>query len=244
MSRETLTSILWWSCLVVAPLLLVAIELFHPAGFTQDPGMYEYLSGPQPHTPEHKALAYFGPWWWFTLHMIQTPAVCLVALGLYLITREITREVGTWAWLTACVSRAATFVFVVYYTVLDAVGGIGLGRTIVITERLAQAPADQPHLTPDQLAGVKLMLNQLWTDPWVGGVGSVISQTGSWAAFVAALFAAAALFLAKRAAWLPLVLLVVFGWELQLSHAAYHGPIAFTALIGAALWLRPRPKEG
>ena len=90
MSRATLTSMLWWLCLVVAPLLLVVIELFHPAGFTQDPGMYEYLSGLQPHTPEHKALAYFGPWWWFILHMIQTPAVCLVALGLYLITREIT----------------------------------------------------------------------------------------------------------------------------------------------------------
>ncbi len=244
MSRATLTNFLWWLCLVVAPVILLAIELFHPAGFTDDPGMYEYLSVRQPYTPEHKALAYFGPQWWFTLHMIQTPAVCLVALGLCLITRDVTREDGTRAWLTACVSRAATFVFVVYYTVLDAVGGIGLGRTIGITERLAKAPADQPHLTPDQLEGVKLVLNQAWTDPWVGGVGSVISQTGSWAVFVAALFAAAALFLAKRAAWPPLVLLVVFGWELQLSHAAYHGPIAFAVLIVAALWLRLRPRKG
>ncbi len=71
----------------------------------------------------------------------------------------------------------------------------------------------------------------------------MISQTGSWAVFVAALFAAAALFLAKRAAWPPLVLLVVFGWELQLSHAAYHGPIAFAVLIVAALWLRLRPRK-
>ncbi len=244
MSKGTLTNILWWLCLFVAPLVLLAIELFHPAGFTDDPGMYEYLSVPQPYTPEHKALAYFGPQWWFTLHMIQTPAVCLVALGLCLIAWDVTREDGTRAWLTACVSRAATFVFVVYYTVLDAVGGIGLGRTIVITERLAKAPADQPHLTPDQLEGVKLVLNQSWTDPWVGGVGSVISQTGSWALFVAALFAAAALFLAKRAAWPPLVLLVVFGWELQLTHAAYHGPIAFAVLIAAALWLRLRPRKG
>lgn len=244
MSRGTLTNFLWWLCLVVAPVILLAIELFHPAGFTDDPGMYEYLSVPQPRTPEHKALAYFGPQWWFTLHMIQTPAVCLVALGLCLITRDVTREDNTRAWLTACVSRVATFVFVVYYTVLDAIGGIGLGKTIVITERLAKAPVDQPHLTPDQLEGVKLVLNQSWTDPWVGGVGSVISQTGSWAVFVAALFAAAALFLAKRAAWPPLVLLVIFGWELQLSHAAYHGPIAFAVLIVAALWLRLRPRKG
>jgi len=35
--------VLWWVCLVAAPLVLVAIELFHPAGFTKEPGMYAYL---------------------------------------------------------------------------------------------------------------------------------------------------------------------------------------------------------
>jgi hypothetical protein len=33
-------NILWWLCLVVAPLALLIIELFHPAGFTRDPGAY------------------------------------------------------------------------------------------------------------------------------------------------------------------------------------------------------------
>ncbi|MEK7992484.1 MAG: hypothetical protein AAB403_01645, partial [Planctomycetota bacterium] len=36
--------ILWWLCLFVAPAVLVAIELFHPSGFTAQPGMYAFLS--------------------------------------------------------------------------------------------------------------------------------------------------------------------------------------------------------
>ena len=35
----------------------------------------------------------------------------------------------------------------------------------------------------------------------------------------------------------PLVLLVGFGWELQESHTMPHGPIAFTLLLVAALWM-------
>ena len=37
---------LWWLCLLVAPAVLIAIELFHPAGFTAHPGMYQFLSKP------------------------------------------------------------------------------------------------------------------------------------------------------------------------------------------------------
>jgi len=232
MSNEKVKKVLWWLCLFVAPLILLSIELFHPAGFTDNPGMYEYLSRPQPHTAAHKALDYFGPGWWFILHMIQTPMVCLVAVGFWLMMSGIDEKDGAGAMISAWLSRAATFVFIIYYTVLDAIGGIGLGRTIEITERLAQT-----QLTAEQVAGVERVLNDTWTDPWVGGVGSVVSQTGSWAIFFAALFAAIALFLGRKVPWPPLVILVVFGWELQLSHAAYHGPIAFGLLIISALWI-------
>jgi hypothetical protein len=237
MSNAAVKKVLWWVCLVVAPLVLIGIELFHPAGFTRDPGMYQYLSVPEPHTPQHNALYYFGPQWWFAMHMIQTPMVGLVAVGLWLLVDDVDLASGQWAALSAWLARAATFVFVIYYTVLDAIGGIGLGRTIQITERLAAAPADQPHLTPDQVTGVALVLNETWTDPWVGGVGSFISQTGSWAVFFAALAAAIALLLAKKAPWPALIVLVAFGWELQLSHASFHGPIAFGLLIVAAVWI-------
>jgi hypothetical protein len=234
MSDRSVRHLLWWLCLFAAPLVLLVIELFHPAGFTQDPGMYQYLSQPQPYDPQFKALAYPGPHWWFTLHMIQTPLVALVAVGLWLVAGRVGERDGGAAIALAWLGRVATFVFLVYYTSLDSIGGSGLGRAILNTERLAAAGA----LSPDQLTGVVEVLNTNWVDPWVGGVGSFISLTGSWAAFLAALLLALALLLAKRAPWPPLVLLVGFGWELQMSHTMPHGPIAFALLIVAAAWLR------
>jgi len=79
--------ILWWLCLLVAPLVLIGLELFHPASFTAHPGMYQFLS----HYlgPGHDALGYFGPTWWFVLHMIQTPTVGLVAVGLWLMVDDV-----------------------------------------------------------------------------------------------------------------------------------------------------------
>ena len=122
---------------------------------------------------------------------------------------------------------------------LDAIGGIGMSRSIELTEELAR----EGKLTPDQVQGVVQVLNGIWTDSWVGGVGSVISLTGSWAVFFSALLVAIALFVAKKAPWPPLLLLVGFGWELQLTHAMPHGPIAFGLLIVAAFWIWWKRKQ-
>ncbi len=231
--NRALWTILWWLCLVIAPIVLLGIELFHPARFTADPGMYQYLSKAEPYQSHFEALAYPGPNWWFLLHMIQTPMVGLVSIGLWLLAGRVTDEDGALADLLAWCSRIATFVFLIYYTALDAIGGFGLGRAIINTETLAAAG----RLTPDQVAGVTLMLNTTWVDPWVGGVGSFISLTGSWAIFIAATLVALALLLARKAPWPPLILLVAFGWELQTSHTMPYGPIAFGLLIVASLWM-------
>ncbi len=233
MSNQGVKSGLWWICLVVAPAVLLTIELFHPAAFTAQPGMYQFLSKPELNQPQFMALAYFGPNWWFTLHMIQTPMVGLVAVGLWLLVDPIDRADGTLAVALAWLARLAAFVFLIYYTALDAIGGFGLGRTILT----AQSMAADGKLNPQQLDGIVQLLNAIWVDPWVGGVGSFISQTGSWAIFVATALAALALLLARKVAWPPLVVLVAFGWELQESHAAMHGPIAFGLLIIASIWL-------
>ena len=37
---------------------------------------------------------YFGPGWWFTLHMIQTPMIGLVAIGLWLMVDPIDDSTG------------------------------------------------------------------------------------------------------------------------------------------------------
>ncbi|HEY7578639.1 MAG TPA: hypothetical protein VH855_13680, partial [Acetobacteraceae bacterium] len=120
-----------------------------------------------------------------------------------------------------------------YYTVLDAIGGIGLGRAMTT----AKAMAASGQLDAHQSDGVVLLLNTMWTDPMVGGVGSFVSLTGSWAIFIATLSGALAMLLTGRTAWPPLIVMVAFGWELQTSHAALHGPIAFALLAAAAAWL-------
>jgi len=224
--------VLWWLCLFVAPLVLVGIELFHPAGFTREPGMWAYLSEPQPHEAAHKALAYAGPQWWFTLHMIQTPMVGLVAVGLWRMVAAVDAGDGA-AVVLAWLARIAVFVMLIYFTVLDAIGGIGLGRSILQAEAMGASGA----LSPDQVDGLTKFLDVMWVDPWVGGVGSFVSLTASWAAFAAALLIALVLLAARRAPLLPLLILVAFGWEVQVSHAALHGPIGFALLVVAAAWI-------
>jgi hypothetical protein len=238
--RATAARMLWWLCLLVAPLVLVGIELFHPAGFTHDPGMWAYLSEAQPHADAHQALAYAGPEWWFWLHMIQTPAVGLVAVGLWLMVAGIDGRDGALAAMLAWLARIAVFVMLIYFTVLDAIGGIGLGRTILQAEALTA----NGTLSADQLDGVIALLETMWLDPWAGGLQSVVSQTASWAVFAAALLIALALLASRRAPLIPLVLLVAFGWEVQLTHAAVHGPIGFGLLAVAATWIRLRGNVG
>ncbi len=223
--------LLWWLCLFVAPAVLIVLELFHPAGFTNSPGMYQFLSHAEPHA-HHSALDYFGPYWWFMLHMIQTPMVALVAVGLWLMVDGIGRDDGTAAMVAGRLARTAILVFAVYFTVLDGIGGIGLGRTILIVQELVA----RGKLSPSQLDGVVLLLNTMWVDPVVGGVGSLISETASWAAFASAFLVASALLLSGRAGWLNMVPLLGFGWSLQTAHASPHGPIAFALLIVAAAW--------
>lgn len=204
--------------------------------------MYAYLSRPERYQPQFHALEYFGPRWWFTLHMIQTPMVGLVAVGLWLLVDPVDHVKGAAALGLAWLSRVATFVFLIYYTSLDAIGGFGLGRAILDLQALAAAG----RLSPDQVKGAITLLDAFWTDPLVGGVGSLVSETGSWAVFAAALLAALALLVSRLAPWPALVLLVAFGWELQVSHTMPHGPIAFALLIAAAGWIwwdrRRRPR--
>ena len=217
--------------LVVAPLLLAGIELFHPAHFTLDPGMTSFLSHPQPHDPYFNAIAYFGPEWWFLMHMVQTPLVVVVAFGLLHLTDAFGRDATARFMPLAWASRIATVIFMIFYTVLDGIGGIGLGRELVILKDLLAAGT----IAESDAHAIRFFLDRVWVDPWVGGVGSFISLGGSWAVFTAALCAAGYLALNRKATWLEAALLIGFGWELQVAHASYHGPIAFSLLAVASV---------
>ncbi|ATQ69909.1 MULTISPECIES: hypothetical protein [Methylosinus] len=235
MALESENSSLDWLCLVLAPAVLASMELFHPAHFTHAPGMYAYLSAARPYAPAFEALGYSGPHWWVALHLIQLPMLALVALGLWRLVDGVSEGV---AGLAARLSRAGAFVFAILYTALDSIGGVGLGRSILDLEAMRAAGS----LTPEEAAGAVKLLDAVWVDPVTGGVGSFVSLGGSWAAFVAAAAAAFALGASRRAPWPALALLLFFGWELQISHAAPHGPAAFASLMAAALWLRLEPR--
>ncbi len=231
-------TVLYWAALVVGPLALAGIELFHPAGFTDDPGAFQYLTNPDLFDGDFNALAYPGPDWWFTLHMIQTPMVVLTAAGMLLLVAGL-------ATLPALVARVALFVFAVYYTALDAIGGVGLGRTLIAANDACQpVPAgDWVECSPGSAwstadyNAVRDSVNGLWTDSWVGGVGSFVSQTGSWAAFASFALVAIALVESGRSRLAPAAVMAVSGWYLQLSHAAFNGPIAFGLLAVAGTWM-------
>src|SRR4051812_24066288 len=111
MSNDQIRKLMWWVCLIAAPVVLIGLELFHPAHFTAAPGMFQYLCKAEPYDPQFLALAYPGPHWWFMLHLIQTPLVAFVTLGLWLLTRRIDDSHGTLPVLFAWVSRAAALVF-------------------------------------------------------------------------------------------------------------------------------------
>jgi hypothetical protein len=229
--------------LVVAPLMLAAIELFHPAHFTLEPGMSSFLSNPQAADPYFNAIIYFGPDWWFLMHMVQTPLVVVVSFGLLLLTDTFAHDAQARFLPFAWVSRVATVVFMTYYTVLDGIGGIALGRELLVLNQMYDSGA----LSGPDAETIRVFLDRMWVDPWVGGVGSFVSLTGSWAIFTAALFAAGYLVMNRKATWLEAALLLAFGWELQVAHASYHGPIAFSLLaLASALHLSrkaPVPAE-
>jgi hypothetical protein len=225
--------------LVVAPLVLAAMELFHPAHFTLDPGMTSFLSHPQAGDPYYNAIMYFGPNWWFLLHMIQTPLVVVVSFGLLMTTDCFETNAAARFKPLAWISRVGTVVFMTYYTVLDSIGGIALGRELIVLKELVESGA----LPPADARTIRFFLDEMWVDPWVGGVGSFVSLTGSWAILIAAVSAAGYLLLNRKATWLEAALLVGFGWELQVAHASYHGPIAFSLLALAAALRLSRKNE-
>ena len=218
-------------CLVLSPLVLIGMELFHPSHFTANPGMTAYLCHPQPHDPHFTALAYFGPNWWFLLHMVQTPLVVLVGVGLLILTGAFDQNTKDQrGQIFAWIARIAIFFFVVYFTVLDSIGGISLGRQLIVIDQLFAAG----EISGYDAHVIQRFLDVMWVDFWVGGVGSVVSLTGSWAVFIAAASLAIYLILNKRINLICFALLLGFGWELQLSHASYHGPIAFSLLALAS----------
>lgn len=194
--------------LVVVPLVLASIEIFHPAHL---------------HTHVFGTLDVHAKQWLF-IHYIQSFLFGLMAVALYYWTRK-DRSFLVW------VIRFFIFIFLITYTVMDAVAGIAVGRLL-----------SYPATYNVDSECVRSVVQYLFNDPIVGGIGSVYSLTGSltWliAVFLTVILLAIRSWSSYFAQILPaLILLTISGISLYISHANPYGPIAFGTFALAAIWL-------
>ena len=153
-------------------------------------------------------------------YLLQLPLSGLLFVAALNLTRGLT---GFWAWL----SRIALWAWVLAWTADDAVIGLSVGAIL-------------RHQTPDMnVHTVAAIVQRLYDDPLVGGVGSVIGWASSYAWGLAMLFTVVALFLAnrKRAWWQLLVpsLLLLASFAQSADFPPY-ATIAMACFAAASLW--------
>jgi hypothetical protein len=153
-------------------------------------------------------------------YLLQLPLSGLLFVAALMLTRRLT---GFWAWL----SRIALLAWVLAWTADDAVIGLSVGAIL-------------RHLTPDMnVHTVAAIVQHLYDDPLVGGVGSVIGWASSYAWGLAMLFTVVALFLAnrKRAWWQLLVpSLLLLASFVQSTDFPPYATIAMACFAAASLW--------
>lgn len=162
--------------------------------------------------------------WWKWLHIYQSFLFAGVAVGAYLLTIDIQ---NIWALL----SRVFLWVFLVAYIVFDSTAGISVGF-------LLEQARDNAALDRNTM---KTVVQQLFEDPVIGGLYSVLSVLGSYAWLIAIVTAILALYHKYR--WMPkwkilppLILLAVSAYCLFVGHYPPYGPLAFGSFALANLW--------
>ena len=162
--------------------------------------------------------------WWTTLHLIQMPLFGLVGLAAFLLVRRD----GVDRWSIALVATSIG-VFVVYYTALDAVGGVALGRLLSFQATLP--------------AGERVIVGRA-IDAMYTRTGIVLFfDVGTWAWTIGLLVAALSL-VRSGLPWPPAVILVLSTIPLHQDHGRPYGPIAFGLFLVAALWFELWPSRG
>lgn len=194
--------------LVVVPLILASIEIFHPAH------LQDHVFGAlDVHAKQ-----------WLIIHYIQSFLFGLMALALYYLTRK-DRSFLVW------IIRTFIFIFLITYTVMDAVAGIAVGR--LLSYQITY------NLNSDCIRNA---VQYLFNDPIVGDIGSLYSLTGSITWLMAVLLTVMLLAIKSWSSYFvrivpALILLTLSGISLYISHANPYGPIAFGAFALAGIWL-------
>jgi hypothetical protein len=126
--------------------------------------------------------------------------------------------------------RLNLFLFLITYTVLDAVGGIAVGRLLTYT---------QTYGINENI--INEIVQRLYNDPVVGGNNSIFSRVGSYTWLIAMALTVIFMGIKLRSHILQVVpalfLLLISGISLCMSHAFPYGPIAFGAFALAGIGL-------
>lgn len=188
--------------IVLAPLLLAVLELFHPHGF----GAHVYTML----LPDLTL--------WLFIHVMQLVLFGTAAVVFLLMIEGMKG-------ILVQFSRFFIWAFVVFYTAYDSVAGIGTGLILRIGK-------NHPELDQQTL---HQLVQSYFFDPYFGGSHSWLSETASLAALLAIWGVAATLWV-NRFPKVPLLLYVLAGPILWVSHAVPYGPAAFTLIAIANLW--------
>ena len=153
-------------------------------------------------------------------YLLQLPLSGLLFVAALNLTWGLT---GFWAWL----SRIALWAWVLAWTADDAVIGLSVGTIL-------------RHQTPDMnIHTVAAIVQRLWYDPIVGGIGSVIGWASAYAWGLAMLSTVVALYLANRKrAWWQLLTpsLLLLASFVQTSDFPPYATIAMACFAAASLW--------
>lgn len=139
--------------LVIVPLILAVLEIWHPVGFRSDVF----------HKLHSKAD------WWYVLHLLQLPLFGLVGAGGILLT---------WGkrGVLARLSVTGFWIFMVFYTAFDAINGISIGAILLDSanytpnEQATIAQVVQNLYNHPYVGGSHSILSEVASIGWVIGM--------------------------------------------------------------------------
>ncbi len=181
------------------PLLYIVLGIIHPM---EDPGLGEATG------------VFIG------LHFAQMFLIAGLAYSLWLLVDGIESRAAT-------VTRALILPFVILYTTLDAIAGLGMGDLVRMANDLPAA--EQATLGP--------FIDEL-REPDIGGYVIYLGAGLSWFAAVVA----AAVALKRRGPRPALVLMALGALIFAVGHPKPTGPIGMSLFLAGVIWLELRPQ--
>jgi hypothetical protein len=181
------------------PLLYIVLGILHPM---EDPGLGDATG------------LFIG------LHFAQMFLIAGLAYSLWLLVDGLESRAAT-------VTRVLILPFVILYTTLDAIAGLGMGDLVRMANELPAA--EQATIGP--------FIEEL-REPDIGGYVIYLGAGLSWVAAVVA----ATVAVKKRGPTAALVLMALGALIFAVGHPKPTGPIGMSLFLAGVLWLELRPR--